>query len=187
MLPLSHRMAALLGGQPDPLLVSRFSHLNNNRLLRILIAAEFPVVRCGLRAIIEGQDEWQVVGEVAKATELLDVATATEPDIVIFDPSSASSETIEAIRALRVRLKAEVLIFSARSEEGAIRAMVGAGARGYVLKADSGEHLLAAIGALAQHRTYFTWRVSAALINAFGMIVPDPGIATSAHIIVPRK
>ena len=73
---------------------------------------------------------------------------------------------IEATRQIRARLpKTEVLIFTIHADEMIISDMLGAGARGYILKTDLMDQLLEAISSLALHKPFFTDKVSETLLE----------------------
>jgi DNA-binding NarL/FixJ family response regulator len=75
---------------------------------------------------------------------------------------------LEATRQIRKDLpRTEVLIFTMHETEQLIREVLAAGARGYVLKSDAGQHLNQAVEALSHHKPFFTAKVSQALLDAF--------------------
>jgi DNA-binding NarL/FixJ family response regulator len=75
---------------------------------------------------------------------------------------------LEATRRIRQALPAtEVLIFTMHQTDQLVREVLAAGARGYMLKSDAAEQLVEAVAALAQHRPFFTARVSEALLESF--------------------
>ena len=137
-------------------------------MTRILIADDHQVVRSGLRAILEAQPNWEVVAEAADGKEAILKAIETKPDVAVLDYSLPLVNGIEVTRQIRARLpRTEVLIFTMHDNETVIEELVRAGARGYLLKSDARRDLMAAIEALANHRPYFTARVSEALLKSF--------------------
>lgn len=134
----------------------------------ILIADAHDVVRSGLRRIIQGCADWSVVAEAADGKDAIAQAIATKPDVAILDYTLPLLDGVEATRQIRRRVPSvEVLIFTMHYEENLLRDLLNAGARGYLLKSDAGEHLIAAIQALVAHKSYFTDRVSELLIETF--------------------
>ncbi len=125
-------------------------------MTRILIADDHAVVRTGVRRILEGQRNWSVVAEAADGKDAITKAMATNPDVAIVDHSLPLIDGIEVTRQIRLRMPTvEVLIFTMHDNETLLREMVEAGARGYVLKSDAGEHLISAVQSLAAHKPYF--------------------------------
>ena len=111
-------------------------------------------------------------------------ALETKPDVAVIDYSLPLLSGIEATRQIRKREpRTEVLIFTMHDEEVLIRSVLEAGALGYLLKADAKQHVVAAVGALAEHKPFFTARVSQTLLASF--LAKER--ATSDHIPSPRE
>jgi DNA-binding NarL/FixJ family response regulator len=137
-------------------------------MIRILIADDHDVVRQGMRRIVESRVDWQVCGEAANGREALALALKLKPDIAVLDLTMPELNGLETTREIRRQLpETEVLIFTMHESDNLIREVLSAGARGYVLKTGAGRQLSSAIEELAQHRPYFTPKVSETLLNAF--------------------
>ena len=136
-------------------------------MLRILIADDHDVVRCGLRKIFEARPAWKIVAEVADGREAVAKAIETVPDVAIVDYAMPSLNGAEITRRIRKSLpNTEILIVTMYESEQLISAVLRAGARGYLFKSDASGHLLAAVEALASHKPYLTAKVSDAVIHA---------------------
>jgi DNA-binding NarL/FixJ family response regulator len=135
---------------------------------RILIADDHEVVRSGLRAILESHPGWEVVAEADNGKDAVAKAVASEPDVAIIDYALPLMNGIEATRQIHARLPtAEVLIFTMHDSDVLLGELLEAGARAYLLKSDAKQFLIAAVDALANHRPFFTGRVSDQLLKAF--------------------
>jgi DNA-binding NarL/FixJ family response regulator len=135
-------------------------------MLRILIADDHEVVRCGLRRLIETQANWEVVAEAGDGKEAIGKAVETKPDVAVLDYSMPLINGVETTRQIRARLpNTEVLIFSAYDCEVRIQNCLRAGARGYVLKSAVERELIAAIELLATHKPFFTAKASEILLD----------------------
>lgn len=133
--------------------------------MRILIADDHDVVRSGVRAILEGQAGWEVVGEAEDGKAAIDQALATHPDVVVLDYSLPVLNGIEVTRQIRTRVpNAEVLIFTMHDTATLVREVLEAGAKGFLLKSDAKKFLIAAVESLAAHKPFFTGKVSEALL-----------------------
>jgi len=136
-------------------------------MVRILLADDHDVIRRGLRDLIERHAGWEVCGEAASGAQALAQATELKPDVVILDLNMPGTSSIEIAQAIRTNLPdTELLIFTMHEGEEIIRAMINAGARGYILKSDPTSQIMAAIEALAEHRPFFTAAVSESLRDA---------------------
>ncbi len=137
-------------------------------MTRILIADDHDVVRSGVRAILEGHEGWEVVGEARDGKEAVDQALATRPDGVVLDYALPLINGIEATRQIRSRVPGiEVLIFTMHDTESLVRDVLEAGARGFLLKSDARQFLISAVESLAVHKPFFTGKVSEALLETY--------------------
>ena len=115
-----------------------------------------------------------MIAEAADGKEAILKAIETKPDIAIVDYALPLVNGAEVTRQIRARLpKTEVLIFTMHDNETLIHELLKAGARGYVLKTEAKQHLLAAVDALASHKPFFTGKISEALLKSF-LTKPSP-------------
>src|SRR6185503_12600944 len=105
--------------------------------VRVVLVDDHPVVRAGLRALLDGRpDEVVVVGEAVDAASARDTIHATAPDVVLMDLNlGAGPGGITAIRALdAARDRPRVLVLTTYQTEADVLAAIDAGASGYLLK-----------------------------------------------------
>jgi len=137
------------------------------RTLRVLIADDHEVVRCGVRGLLEAHG-YTVVGEASDGLEAIEKAASLAPDVLIVDITMPRLNGLEAARRIRaVSPHTEILVLSMHQSEQMVREVLEAGVRGYVLKADATKDLVAAVEALGEHRPYFTGQVAQQLLNSF--------------------
>jgi len=130
--------------------------------LRILLADDHPIVRGGLKALIDGQPDMTVVGEACDGVEALERAQALRPDVVIMDlsmPNVGGAESTQRIKEVCPEVK--VLALTAHEERGYAELALRAGASGYVLKRTTGEDLVRAIRAVAGGGVYLDPSIAA--------------------------
>src|SRR5271165_5716481 len=136
--------------------------------VRILVADDHEIVRRGLRALLDAQPNWEVVGEAVSGREAVDLAKQLTPDIAIIDVGMPELNGLEATRQILKALpQTEVLILTMHESEQLIREVLDTGARGYVLKSDAGRDLVAALDALRRHKPYFTTKVSEMVLTGY--------------------
>ncbi|WP_376793629.1 response regulator [Thermogemmatispora sp.] len=114
--------------------------------IRILLADDHPIVREGLRAVLETQPDLSVVAEAANGLETIAQARETRPDIVLLDLEMPVLDGVEAIRRLlELEPKPRVIVFTAFDNDERILHAVRAGASGYLLKGAPREEIFQAI------------------------------------------
>ncbi|GHG99219.1 response regulator [Streptomyces lanatus] len=125
--------------------------------LRLLIADDHAVVRAGLRALLEGEADLEVIAESADPQEAVRLTVALSPDVVLMDlrfegaaRGSGVADGVEAVRALAAEAPGVpvVMLTSFSGRVDVVRALE-AGARGYVLKAGLPEDLFRAVRSAA--------------------------------------
>ena len=119
-------------------------------MIRILVADDHPIVRAGLVALLEAEDDVEVVGTATTGVEAVEQALTKRPDVVLMDlrmPELDGDAATAQIRAGAPEVK--VVILTTYESDDAILAGVEAGASGYLLKAAPEQELLAGVRAVA--------------------------------------
>ena len=111
--------------------------------LRIVLVDDHEVVRAGIKAMIDAQDDLLVVGEAATAEDGLRRVGYDEPDVVVLDVRLPDGNGVETCRDIRSRFPdVKVLMLTSFADEEALMAAILAGAAGYVLKRVKGTDLV---------------------------------------------
>ena len=119
--------------------------------IRILLVDDHMVVRVGLKALIDGEPDLQVVGEAANGAEGVQKARALLPHVVVMDISMPEMDGLEATRRIRQECpSSQVLILTVHAQERYLFPVLKAGAAGYVLKSTVDTELLDAIRTVAR-------------------------------------
>jgi DNA-binding NarL/FixJ family response regulator len=156
--------------------------------VRLLIADDHEVVRHGVRAVLERQSGWAVCGEARTGREAVAKAVDLQPDVVILDISMPELNGLEATRQIRRLVPTKILILTVHEADQLVTEVLDAGADGYVLKADAGRTLVAAIRALLTGGEFFTDRVHA--LAARRRTKPRRAVAVSGRAsgrLTPRE
>jgi DNA-binding NarL/FixJ family response regulator len=120
--------------------------------IRLLLADDHPLVRSGLRSLLEGEPDLEVVGEASDGAEAVAKAQNLRPDVVLMDLRMPGMDGIEATRRLAGPGTADplkVLMVTMFDLDEDVVEAVRAGARGYLLKGSSAERLIEAVHAVA--------------------------------------
>jgi DNA-binding NarL/FixJ family response regulator len=114
--------------------------------IRVLIVDDHPVVRMGLKAMVDAQRDMQVVGEATDGTTAIEVFRQHLPDITLVDlrmPGLSGPEVITELR--KIGPKAQIIAITSYDGDEDVYRAVQAGARGYLLKGTNPERVLDAI------------------------------------------
>jgi DNA-binding NarL/FixJ family response regulator len=144
--------------------------------VRIVLADDHPVVRRGLRALIDTLDGLEVVGEAADGEAAVREAQLLQPDVVLMDVRMPGLDGVEATSRVRAACPAtSVLVLTMYDEDATVLAAMRAGASGYLLKGAEQEEIVAAIRAVVAGQTIFGPGVAAQLLDVFsGGRTPSP-------------
>jgi two-component system, NarL family, response regulator DevR len=114
--------------------------------LRVMLVDDHEIVRQGLRALLETEDDIEVVAEADDALSAVSLASAHRPDVIVMDVRMPGGSGVEACRAIRnERPDAQVIMLTSFSDDEALFNSIMAGAAGFVLKQIRGNDLLDAI------------------------------------------
>jgi len=120
-------------------------------MIRVLLADDHRILREGIRALIEDQDNMQVVGEAEDGLAAVKKVAQLQPDVVVMDIAMPLLNGLEATRQIhRDYPRVRVLILTMHENEEYIRQVLAAGALGYVLKDAAARDLLGAIRSVYQ-------------------------------------
>jgi len=123
--------------------------------IRILLVDDHPIVRQGLKTLLEGRAGWEVIGEAADGAEAVEKARDLSPDVMVLDVTMPKMNGLEACRLLRRQVpQLEILFVTQHDSPQMMREALDAGARGYVVKSNAARDLLAAVEAVSQHRVF---------------------------------
>lgn len=144
--------------------------------IRVLIVDDHGIVRAGIRSLLEGQADIEVIGEAASGWEAIEQATRLKPDVVLMDIAMGDLSGLEATQEIRERMpEVNVLALTMHDREEYFFAMLKAGALGYVLKESEPDELLAAIRAVHQGEAFLSPAVTRAVLEDYLARPPDQG------------
>jgi len=114
--------------------------------IRVMLCDDHAILRAGLRALLAGQENIEVVGETCTGEEAVERARELSPDVVVMDAGLPGIDGLEATRRIRAGAPGcRVLLLTMHSQPELVLAASKAGASGYVLKSDVDVELVRAI------------------------------------------
>jgi DNA-binding NarL/FixJ family response regulator len=136
--------------------------------LRIFLADDHPIIRDGLKALIEQQPDMQVVGEADNGRDAWNKAALLRPDVAIIDVSMPDMDGVKVTESLRHECPdIRVLALTVYEDEIYVQQMLMAGASGYIVKRTASEKLIEAVRTLAAGGMYLDPRITGKMIKRY--------------------
>jgi two-component system, NarL family, response regulator NreC len=134
---------------------------------QVLLADDHPIVRDGLRVILE-REGFEVVAEASNGREAMKLAEKLHPDVAVLDLSMPDMNGIDAAREIRrVSPATKSIMLSQHTERQFLLEGLRAGTHGFVMKTRSADELVQAVREIARGGTYFSPEVAAAAVEAY--------------------
>jgi len=137
-------------------------------VIRILLADDHAMLRAGLKALLDAEDDMRVIGEASNGAEAVDRARALKPDVVVMDLSMPGMNGLEATREIvALGQKTRVLVLTMHTEEEYLLPVLEAGASGYVKKTSADQELAQAIRTVARGEVFLYPSAARLLLEGF--------------------
>lgn len=141
--------------------------------LRIALIDDQTLVRQGIRGLLELSDEVVVVGEGQDGSDAVALVRSCAPDVVLMDLRMPGMDGVAAIESLQqAQLTVPVIILTTFDDHEPVLAGIKAGAKGYLLKDVSLEHLLQAIASVAAGETMIQPAITETLLSSLSQRSP---------------
>ncbi|PRY23900.1 response regulator [Pseudosporangium ferrugineum] len=162
-------------------------------MIRILVVDDQPMIRAGIRAILDSQPDMSVVGEAENGRVAIDRSRVLRPDVVLMDVRMPEMDGLAATAALLGPQRAEgrtprVLMLTTFDIDDYVYAALRAGASGFLLKDSEPEQLMHAVRVVANSEALLSPRITRRLIENFlDSQPPDPASATALQRLTERE
>lgn len=153
----------------------------------VVIVDDHPIVRAGMRAILEVEADINVVGEGTKGADALRLVEELCPDVLALDIQLPDLNGLEVTRHLRARGgRTAILILSAHNDEETLFALLESGAIGYVLKDEALETLVSAVRAAARGESWFSPAIASQVMRR-AVASPRVDCSEILEALTPRE
>jgi DNA-binding NarL/FixJ family response regulator len=126
-------------------------------MINVLIADNHPIIRMGVKHVLEGASGIQVIADVATTSELLEALQKITPDVVMLEMDIPEINGIATLRKLKKEHpEIKVLIYSGQSEDVYALSTIRAGAYGYLSKASDIDYLISAVRKVSEGNMFIT-------------------------------
>lgn len=137
-----------------------------SQAITVILADDHPVVRRGLAAMVDAEDDIQVIGEAEDGEAALKLARTLKPDVMLMDLQMPVMDGVEAIKRIHADLPGiKVIVLTTFADDDYIYAGIAAGARGYLLKDAPPEQLIEAIRAAHRGESLLDPEVAGRLLD----------------------
>jgi len=134
--------------------------------IKILLVDDHKIVRDGIRALLQSESRFEIVGEAENGMIALELTEKLRPDLIIMDVNMPELDGIAATKIITEKYSfAKVLVLTMTSEQEHIKSMIEVGAGGYILKNSGQEELISAIDVVLAGRNYFSEEVKDAIMQ----------------------
>ena len=152
-------------------------------MIRVLVADDLAAVRGGFAAMIDAQDEMQVVGEAVNGRQAVDLTRRTFPHVVLMDIRMPVLDGLQATRLIcsdPTLERTRVLVLTTFDLDEYVHAAIRAGASGFLLKDVTPAKLLEAIRIVADGEALLAPSVTRRLLERFAATLPQRDVSTEA-------
>ena len=152
--------------------------MDGPRVISVLIADDHPVVRSGLKALINSIDEFEVVADVSDGASAVREAQLLRPDVVMMDVQMPGVNGLEATRRIRESLPdVAVLMLTMFDDDDTVFAAMRAGAQGYLLKGAEQDEIHRALRSVVAGEAIFGPGIASRVLGYFSTPRPDAPVA----------
>jgi DNA-binding NarL/FixJ family response regulator len=136
--------------------------------LRLVVADDHPLMRRGICDLLEAEPGWEVVAKASNGREAIDAVSKSKPDVLVIDLAMPELNGLTATREiLRLFPKLGVVLLTMHNTDQSVREVLESGARGYVLKNDAEQDLVAAVKAVAAGKPFFTANITEIVLKGY--------------------
>ena len=156
--------------------------MSSTNRIRVMLVDDHPIMRKGLRDVLEDSGAFDVVGRAADGAEAVRTAEESRPDVIVMDVMMPKKNGVEACRDILDLLPdAKVLMLTASTEEDAVTEAIAAGATGFVQKYSGSDELVDTLRQVAEGRLMIpddAVRRVFRLLRSGTVLMPEPKVLT---------
>jgi DNA-binding NarL/FixJ family response regulator len=136
--------------------------------IRVILAEDHTIVRKGLRSLLEGEEDIEVIGEAGDGKEAITLVEQKKPDIVVMDIGMPELNGLEATRRIKKKFpETKVLILTMHTNEEYVFEILQAGASGYIVKKAAPTELVSALRAVKRGESFLSPSISKKVIDEY--------------------
>ncbi len=158
-------------------------------MITTVIVDDHPIVRVGMRAVLDTADDIVIVAEGDSGTAALHLVSQHCPDVLVLDVNLPDIDGLEVTRRLRAQgVSTAILILTVQDDNSTIFGLLESGAAGYVLKDEALEMLVNAVRAVAQGKSWLSPAIASQVVSrAVGRTLAPPAPSPPLPSLTPSE
>jgi DNA-binding NarL/FixJ family response regulator len=133
---------------------------------RILIVDDHAFIRRGVQTILKAFPEWELCGEASNGNDAIQLVDQVDPQVILMDVTMPGMNGLEATRIIhKSHPKVKIILLTLHESAEVLRSGFGAGATGYLLKADAEEELIKALQIVAADGSYVSPKIDPTIVE----------------------
>ena len=156
--------------------------------IRLLVADDHQLMRHGLRVLLDGLDDMEVIGEACNGREVVEMSGRLNPDVVLIDIGMPHLNGIDATRQIQqLSNPPRVVALSMHTDRQFVQGVLRAGAHGYLLKDSAFEEVAQAVRSVSNGGTYLSPAIAGLVVEGLLKTSPDTESQTSVLSVRERE
>ncbi|GGF44945.1 DNA-binding response regulator [Marmoricola endophyticus] len=155
--------------------------------MRVVLADDQPAICAGFAALLDAQDDLEVVGTAHDGAALVALVEQSAPDLALVDVRMPVLDGIAATRRITAEHATRVLVLTTFDLDAYVFDAIRAGASGFLLKDVTAERLVEAVRLVGEGSMLLGPRVTRRLVEDFGVRRSEPRAALAGHRLTPRE
>jgi DNA-binding NarL/FixJ family response regulator len=145
-----------------------FEMSGTEKLKRVFIVDDHPMMRDGLRQLIGNESDLELCGEADSAALALELAVKTKPDVMLVDITLRNGNGLDLIKDLQASVpETAVIVLSMHDESLYAERVLRAGGRGYIMKQEGGRKIIEGIRRVADGGTFVSDAIASKIVDIF--------------------
>lgn len=135
-------------------------------MITVILIDDHPIVRAGMRAVLNDADDLRVVAEGTRGADALRLVAAHRPDVLVLDVNLPDVNGVQVTRQLRAQgVSTAILVLTVHHDRQTVLGILEAGATGYVVKDDALETLVSAVRAVARGECWLSPEIARQVVD----------------------
>jgi len=159
--------------------------MSDSGVYRVMLADDHPILRAGVKVLIESKPGLKVTGEASNGQELLDLLAKSPCDMVILDLNMPIMNGIEVLEYMQIHFpRVAVLVLTTHKEKPFLKRALSKGARGYLLKEETHDKLLSGINDIRQGKRVISAEMTSLIVEDYSTDLSSP---LTADLLTQRE